>query len=163
MPTKPLRILLLEDVPMDAELIEFELRRANVDFESRCTCTRAGFEEALEDFAPDIVLSDYALPQFDGMAALAVCHARYPTLPFIIVTGSINEETAVRCMKAGATDYLLKSNLARIGPAIEAAIELEQMRTDRIRAESAVRRSAANLRAIFDNAVQGFRLATPAV
>jgi len=154
-----LRILLLEDVPMDAELIEFELRRANVPFESRRVSTRADFESALESFAPDIILSDYTLPQFDGMAALGVARAGRPTLPFIIVTGSINEETAVRCMKAGATDYLLKSNLARIGPAIEAALEREKSRAERRGAELALRRSEANLRAIFDSTVQAFMLA----
>lgn len=159
MPTNPLRILLLEDVPMDAELVEYELRRANVEFESRWVSTRAAFEAALEEFEPDLVLSDYTLPQFDGMAALAACHARYPTLPFIIVTGSINEETAVRCMKAGATDYLLKSNLARIGPAIEAALERESARAERLRAEESLRRSEANLRAIFDSTLQAFVLA----
>ncbi|HEX6090177.1 MAG TPA: response regulator [Gemmatimonadales bacterium] len=159
MPSTPLRILLLEDVPMDAELIEYELRRANIDFESRCVCTRAGFEAALHEFEPDLVLSDYTLPQFDGMEALAACHARYPTLPFIIVTGSINEETAVRCMRAGATDYLLKSNLARIGPAIEAALERESARAERLRAETALHRSEANLRAIFDSTLQAFVLA----
>ncbi len=159
MPTKPLRILLLEDVPMDAELVEYELRRAHVEFESRWVSTRSAFEEALQKFAPDLVLSDYTLPQFDGMEALAACHARYPTLPFIIVTGSINEETAVRCMKAGATDYLLKSNLARIGPAIEAALERESARAERLRAEESLRRSEANLRAIFDSTLQAFVLA----
>ena len=159
MPTTPLRILLLEDVPMDAELVEYELRRASIDFESRCVSTRAAFEEALREFQPDLVLSDYTLPQFDGMEALAACHARYPTLPFIIVTGSINEETAVRCMRAGATDYLLKSNLARIGPAIEAALERESARAERLRAEESLRRSEANLRAIFDSTLQAFVLA----
>jgi len=162
MAPSPLRILMLEDVPMDAELIEYELERASFTCDTRRVDSAAAFDAALREFQPHVVLSDYTLPQFDGMRALAAARAWSPSLPFIIVTGSINEETAVRCMKAGASDYLLKSNLARIGPAIEAALELEQMRTDRIRAESAVRRSAANLRAIFDNAVQGFILATPA-
>ena len=72
--------------------------------------------------APDLILSDYTLPRFDGMTALSLARERAPAVPFLIVTGSVNEETAVGCMKAGATDYLLKSNLARIGPAIEGAL-----------------------------------------
>ncbi|HEX6643375.1 MAG TPA: response regulator [Gemmatimonadales bacterium] len=158
MSASPLRILLLEDVPMDAELIEYELRKANIVFESRRAATRAAFERALAEFGPDVVLSDYSLPQFNGMEALALAHGRSPSLPFIIVTGSINEETAVRCMKAGATDYLLKSNLARIGPAIGAALERESARAEHRRAEAARQRSEANLRAIFDSTLQAFVL-----
>ena len=79
-------------------------------------------------------------------------------MPFLIVTGSVNEETAVGCMKAGATDYLLKSNLARIGPAIEAALARVQSRTEKARAEEALRRSEANLRAIFNTSLQAFVL-----
>jgi PAS domain S-box-containing protein len=82
-------------------------------------------------------------------------------VPFLIVTGSVNEETAVGCMKAGATDYLLKSNLARIGPAIEGALARVQARSEKARAEEALRRSEANLRAIFNNSLQAFVLIDP--
>ncbi|TMC59623.1 MAG: response regulator, partial [Chloroflexi bacterium] len=122
MPAEPLRILILEDVPMDAELVEYELQRSNIPFAARCVDSRDGFLRELDDFRPDLILSDYTLPRFDGMSALALARERAPSVPFLIVTGSVNEETAVGCMKAGATDYLLKSNLARIGPAIEAAL-----------------------------------------
>src|SRR5690242_8275245 len=116
----PLKILMLEDVPMDAELLEFELRRSRIAFEGRRVDNRAAFLEALGSFAPDVILADYTLPGFDGMTALLLAKEAAPITPFIVVTGSINEETAVGCMRAGASDYLLKNNLARIGPAIEA-------------------------------------------
>src|SRR5215207_1176721 len=154
----PLRILILEDVPMDAELVEYELRRSRIPFDARCVDTRADFERELDEFRPDLILSDYTLPRFDGMSALSVARERAPTTPFLIVTGSVNEETAVGCMKAGATDYLLKSNLARIGPAIEGALARVEARTEKARAEAALRRSEANLRAIFNTSLQAFVL-----
>ena len=155
---EPLRILMLEDVPMDAELVTYELGRARIHFEARRVDTRDAFLAQLEAFRPDVILSDYTLPAFDGMAALSLARRYAPDVPFLIVTGSVNEETAVGCMKAGATDYLLKSNLARIGPAIEAAIARLQSRTAKSRAEEALRRSEANLRAIFNNSLQAFVL-----
>jgi two-component system cell cycle sensor histidine kinase/response regulator CckA len=154
----PLRILILEDVPMDAELVEYELRRTRIPFDARCVDTRDEFARELDEFRPDLILSDYTLPAFDGMSALALARERAPTTPFLIVTGSVNEETAVGCMKAGATDYLLKNNLARIGPAIEAALARVESRTEKARAEAALRRSEANLRAIFNTSLQAFLL-----
>ena len=158
MASAPLRILILEDVPMDAELVEYELSRTHIPFDARCVDTRDGFERELDDFRPDLILSDYTLPHFDGMSALSLARERAPTTPFLIVTGSVNEETAVGCMKAGATDYLLKSNLARIGPAIEAALARVESRAEKARAEAALRRSEANLRAIFNTSLQAFVL-----
>src|SRR6478609_5232990 len=151
MPAEPLRVLILEDVPMDAELVEYELARASIPFESRCVDTRDGFLAALDQFRPDLILSDYTLPRFDGMAALGLARERAPSIPFLIVTGSVNEETAVGCMKAGATDYLLKSNLARIGPAIEAALERERAHAEKLRAESALAASERRFRSLVQN------------
>jgi len=146
---------------MDAELVAYELGRAHVPFDAKRVDTREAFLRELENFRPDVILSDYTLPRFDGMAALSLARERAPDVPFLIVTGSVNEETAVGCMKAGATDYLLKSNLARIGPAIEAAIARVQSRSAKSRAEEALRRSEANLRAIFNNSLQAFVLIDP--
>ena len=154
----PLRILILEDVPMDAELVEYELERARVAFEARRVDTRESFLDELQAFRPDVILSDFTLPRFDGMSALSLAREHAPAVPFLIVTGSVNEETAVGCMKAGATDYLLKSNLARIGPAIEGALAKVRARTEKAKAEEALRRSEANLRAIFNNSLQAFVL-----
>jgi PAS domain S-box-containing protein len=158
MTPNPLRVLILEDVPMDAELVEYELGRARIPFEARRVDTREAFLAELEAFRPDVILSDYTLPRFDGMSALSLARDRAPTTPFLIVTGSINEETAVRAMKAGASDYLLKNSLARIGPAIEGAIARERARVEKVRAEEALRRSEANLRAVFNDGIQSFVL-----
>jgi PAS domain S-box-containing protein len=146
-----LKILILEDVPMDAELVEYELGRASIPFLSRRVDSQDSFLRQLEEFQPDVILSDYTLPRFDGMTALSLARARMPSVPFLIVTGSVNEETAVGCMKAGATDYLLKSNLARIGPAIEAALERERARAEKRQAESALAASERRFRSLVQN------------
>jgi two-component system, cell cycle sensor histidine kinase and response regulator CckA len=146
-----LRILILEDVPMDAELVEYELARARIPFLSHRVDSREGFLDALEQFGPDLILSDYTLPRFDGMTALSLARERAPSIPFLIVTGSVNEETAVGCMKAGATDYLLKSNLARIGPAIEAALERCRAHSQKAEAEAALAASERRFRSLVQN------------
>jgi two-component system, cell cycle sensor histidine kinase and response regulator CckA len=151
MPENPLRILILEDVPMDAELLEYELARASIPFLSRRVDSRDAFLNELDQFRPDLILSDYTLPRFDGMTALSLARERAPSIPFLIVTGSVNEETAVGCMKAGATDYLLKSNLARIGPAIEAALERERAHAEKSKAESALAASERRFRSLVQN------------
>jgi two-component system, cell cycle sensor histidine kinase and response regulator CckA len=151
MSENPLRILILEDVPMDAELVEYELERASIPFLSRRVDSQDAFLHELDQFRPDLILSDYTLPRFDGMTALSLARERAPGIPFLIVTGSVNEETAVGCMKAGATDYLLKSNLARIGPAIEAALERERAHAEKTRAESALAASERRFRSLVQN------------
>jgi two-component system, cell cycle sensor histidine kinase and response regulator CckA len=151
MPRDALKILILEDVPMDAELVEYELGRASIPFLSRRVDNREAFLRELDNFRPDLILSDYTLPRFDGMTALSLARERAPSIPFLIVTGSVNEETAVGCMKAGATDYLLKSNLARIGPAIEAAVERERAHAEKIQAESALAASERRFRSLVQN------------
>ncbi len=157
----PLLVLLLEDVAMDAELLEFELKHSGLACEIRRVDSREAYVEALRDFRPDVILSDFSLPQFDGMHALELARAWAVTVPFIVVTGSINEETAVKCMKAGATDYVLKSNLSRIGPAVRTALERERERGERERTQIALRRSEADLRAIFDSTAQALVLLGP--
>ena len=146
-----LRILILEDVPMDAELVEYELERARIPFVAHRVDSREAFLEALGAFRPDVILSDYTLPRFDGMTALSLARERVPSTPFLIVTGSVNEETAVGCMKAGATDYLLKSNLARIGPAIQAALQRERAQAEKILAETALATSERRFRSLVQN------------
>src|SRR2546430_420860 len=123
-----LRILLLEDVPADAALVERHLTKSGLEFVSERVDTRARFEEALRDFVPDIILSDHGLPGFDGSAALQLVRERFPTLPVILVTGSLNEEKAVEFMKAGAADYILKDHLTRLPEAIRRAMRERQLR-----------------------------------
>ena len=103
-----LRILMAEDLPVDAELVQRQLRAAGITFTSRRVDTRDAFLQQLEDFSPDIVLSDYSMPQFTGMEALDLVKEHFPSIPLIIVTGSVNEETAVEIhtVKGGAVSQL---------------------------------------------------------
>ena len=111
-----LRILILEDVPMDAELVEYELGRARIPFLARRVDSREAFLRELDEFQPDLILSDYTLPRFDGMTALSLARERAPSIPFLIVTGSVNEETAVGCMKAGPPTICSRATWPGSGP-----------------------------------------------
>jgi DNA-binding response OmpR family regulator len=105
---KSLRILFVEDLPSDMELAARELKKNGLKFTSLRVETKEEFLKALEEFKPEIIISDYALPSFDGMQALQLSKAHNSTIPFIILTGSMNEDTAVECMKSGADDYVIK-------------------------------------------------------
>ncbi|MEO5373476.1 MAG: ATP-binding protein [Alphaproteobacteria bacterium] len=133
-----MKVLLLEDSAADAELIERSLRKAGLSFSSRHVDNREGFVRALEEFAPDLVLSDYDVTDdFDGLAAVQVVREARPDLPVIIVTGAVGDETAVQLVKAGASDYILKDRLGRLPIAIERALaEVEEARA-RARTEEA--------------------------
>jgi diguanylate cyclase (GGDEF)-like protein/PAS domain S-box-containing protein len=148
-----LRILVLEDVPSDAELEIRELRRAGIQGEWLRVETEAEFREALEGFAPEVVLADYSLPSWNGMEALKVVRSLRLDLPFIIVTGSIDEETAADCIKSGADDYVLKERLARLPHAVRAAREVWVTRLARRKAEEEVRLSHSALEAAADGIV----------
>src|SRR5687768_18063709 len=99
------RVLLVEDQRTDAELIERELRRAQIDFVAHCVETEPDFRKQLEGFRPDVILSDYHLPLFNGALALSIAQQIAPQVPFIFVSGAIGEERAVAALKEGATDY----------------------------------------------------------
>jgi signal transduction histidine kinase len=115
---KELKILLLEDSNLDVELIRATLRK-ELCFKDLHVADKSSYMKALNDFNPDIVLSDYSMPQFNGLEALALLQSSSKDCPFIIVTGAIDEETAVACIKAGADDYLLKDRLLRLPAAIK--------------------------------------------
>lgn len=117
-----LRILIVEDVPTDAEIIQHELKKAGFLPISHVVETRETYVQALAEFNADIIFSDYNLPSFDGMQALLLRQEKLPDIPFILVTGANNEEIAVECMRAGADDYILKENLTRLGQACKAAL-----------------------------------------
>jgi len=125
------RLLLLEDNKDDAELIIREVSLGGFIPDVKIVKTRADFVANLKNFKPDLILADYKLPGYSGLEALEYVKTRYPEIPFIFVTGSLNEETAVECMKNGAWDYVLKANLIRLLPAIENALKLksEQLKT----------------------------------
>ena len=128
MNASPVKILLLEDRPEDADIIVRELRRSGLSIDSRRVESRAAYEDALAVFAPDLILSDYTLPGFDGSEALGIAQDRRPDTPFIFVSGTIGEERAIETLKLGAVDYVLKSNRARLAPAVERALKDAQER-----------------------------------
>lgn len=151
----PLRILIVEDVPSDAELAERELRKSGFQFTSVRVDTKEGFLKALEEFQPHLVISDYAMPEFDGMQALMLSLERDAGLPFIILTGSMNEETAVACMKAGATDYVIKDHLARLPFAVREALETRKNLLEKEAAEKALAENEKRYRQFVETAREG--------
>ncbi len=140
-----IRILMLEDVATDAELVQRELHRAGIAFSALRVQTRNDFERELDDFRPDIVLADYRLPGFDGLSAVRLAHQSHPHVPVIMVTGALGDEGAVDLLKAGARDYVLKDRLSRLGPAIERTLQEEESIRSREAAELAQRKSEAGL------------------
>lgn len=134
-------ILILEDVATDAELIERELRKSDIVFTAKRVETKEAFLKALTEFEPDIVLSDYSLPQFSGLEALRLLKEKETAVPFILITGSLTEEVAVECMKEGADDYILKSSLKRLPSAVLNALEKKEAEREKESALSALRHS----------------------
>jgi len=151
--SESLRVLILEDSPTDAELVKRELGKSEIVFTSKWVDNRDAFLQGLENFVPDIVLSDYTMPQFNGMEAIELVNRRHPSIPVIIVTGSINEETAVECMKAGAADYVIKESLKRLGPAVKGVLEKRQMKEEKERAEEGLIESEKKYRGLFNDAL----------
>jgi PAS domain S-box-containing protein len=143
-----LKILFVEDVPEDAELVKREIKKSGFEFVDKIVETKKDYTDAIQTFKPDIILSDYSLPNFDGMQALQIRQKDAPLIPFILVTGSLNEETAVDIMKAGADDYIIKQNLTRLGPAIKSTLEKKQIIEDKIKAEEALKKSEERYRRI---------------
>ena len=122
-----LRVLLLEDAPSDAELEASMLKRAGIACVSRVVSSERDLLRELDRFDPDLVLSDFSLPGFDGMSALKLVRERRPDIPYIFVSGTMGEERAIDALRQGATDYVLKTNLARLAPAVTRAVrEVEQ-------------------------------------
>src|SRR5262249_22216045 len=126
--TEPLRVLLLEDSPDDATIVTRELRKVAPESDVRRVDSGPEFLEALKTFKPQLILSDHRLAGFSGMHALEAARERAPETPFIFVTGSLDEETAAECVKAGAWDYVLKDKLVRLSSAVKAALELRRTR-----------------------------------
>jgi diguanylate cyclase (GGDEF)-like protein/PAS domain S-box-containing protein len=136
----PLRILILEDAPADAELMIHELRKAGWAVQWHRVHTKDSFIAKLGP-PPEVILADYAVPGFGAVQALELLHARGLSVPLIVVTGSLPDEAAVECMKLGAADYLLKDRLARLPQAIVQALEKARERAEQERADRALRQS----------------------
>lgn len=146
---RAIKVLVLEDVPSDAELMIHELRRSGFDPEWQRVDTEQDYLNSL-DTSLDIILSDYSLPQFDALKALQYLQERQLNIPFIIISGAITEDLAVECMKLGAADYLFKDRQARLGQAVAKALEQKKTRDGRRSAEARARHLNEVLRAIRD-------------
>lgn len=149
--TEELRILILEDVPSDAELEERALREAGMTFTSLRVETREAFDQALDEFKPDVILADYRLPAYSGRDALEYTRRTHPWIPVVIVTGAMGDEAAVELLKLGAKDYVLKDRLARLAPAIRRTLSEEIGIRNRKLAEG-------KYRALFNEAIDGIVL-----
>ncbi|MBA3470847.1 MAG: response regulator [Herpetosiphonaceae bacterium] len=138
---QPLRILHLEDEIIDFEISQITLAKSGLDCVIERAETRAAFETALAERPIDVILADYALPTFDGMAALRIARERYPAIPFIFLSGTLGEEVAITALQQGATDYVLKQRMDRLAPAVRRALREVEQRVERARAEAALRAS----------------------
>src|SRR5256885_4986564 len=128
------RVLMVEDVADDAALVERELHRAGITGATRRVDSERGYREALQSFVPDIILTDHSLPTFGAADALRIALLETPETPVIVVTGSLDEETAAEYIKAGAADYVVKHHLERVGPAVLRALDLRRARAGQARA-----------------------------
>jgi len=134
--TSPLRVLHLEDNANDAELLQAALESEGIVSDVTRVETRVDFLAALEQGGFDVVLADYTLPSFDGLSALNLARETCPDVPFIFVSGTLGEEVAIEALKIGATDYVLKERLSRLGPSVRRALREAKERDDRKRAEA---------------------------
>jgi signal transduction histidine kinase/FixJ family two-component response regulator len=132
----PLRVLHLEDDARDTELVQAALEGEGIQSELTRVEREQDFLAALKRESLDLILADYTLPSFDGLSALRIAQQDSPDVPFIFVSGTLGEDVAIEALKTGATDYVLKTRLARLGPAVNRALREARERSDRKRAEA---------------------------
>jgi len=149
------RILMLEDNPYDAELIKNELGKLNLNFDFRLTDNLYDFNNKLEEFKPDIILSDYLIPNFSGLAGLEIAKEKLPDVPYIFVSGHIGEDRAIEALKKGATDYVLKDKLAKLLPTIKRVLKEIDELNSRKSAELSLKQFEENYGNLFDNNLAG--------
>jgi PleD family two-component response regulator len=159
---KPLRILILEDRPVDAELVIRELRKAGLEFVPNIATTETEFLDKLRDQPPQLILADYSLPGYDGLSALAAAQEQCPETPFIFVSSALGEERAIETLHRGATDYVLENRLARLGLAVRRA--LRKRDETRMRKEADQQRLAAetSFHKLFEQSPEGIVVVDPA-
>jgi putative nucleotidyltransferase with HDIG domain len=155
----PLNVLILEDRPADAEILLHELRRTGYDPDWRRIETETDYITCLDPNL-DIILADYNLPQFDALHALYLLQKSKLDIPFIVVTGSI-EEVAIECMKQGASDYLLKDRLGRLGQAVERALQQKRLRKEKRQAEQEIQESQQFLESVLESIQDGISVLNP--
>lgn len=146
-----LRILNLEDNERDADLNQAMISARWPKCKLRRVDTREDFLAALEEGNFDLILSDYTMPGFSGMDALTLAHEKHPEIPFLFVSGTIGEDTAIEALKNGATDYVLKHRLMRLIPVVDRALHEADERAERERAEEAMRQSEHKYRVLFES------------
>lgn len=147
-----LKILLLEDLDSDAQLIMLNLRKMERKISIKHASNEEEFKDFLDDFKPHAIISDYSLPQYTGMDALTFVRGKNSIIPFILCTGRINEETAVACIKAGADDYVLKDSMSRLVHALEVVLENKELIIEKIKDREQLQKSEENFRALAENA-----------
>src|ERR1700686_66707 len=135
---RPLRVLHLEDSPRDAEMVRHKLDVEGVSCDILLASSKDSFEAALTREPFDLILSDYNLPGYDGVTALQQSQAIQPDVPVILISGTVGEEQAVKCLQIGATDYLLKDRLDRLAPAVQRALQEAETRRTRKHTEQAL-------------------------
>jgi len=138
---KLIRILFVEDLPSDVDLAVLELRKEKLIFEYTTVCTRRHLIRALKKFKPDLIISDYMMPSFNGLQALKEVKKFNPEIPFILCTGSVNEETAVECIKSGADDYIIKEHMTRLPFAVKEVLEQHRIQSDKRASELLLKES----------------------
>ena len=139
------RVLILEDSVSDADLIEFELQESGFDLTTKRVMKENEFVQALQEFSADLILSDYDLPQYNGALALAEAKRKCPEVPFILVTGAVGEDRAIEMLTNGAKDYVMKSRLHRLVPAVQRAFAEVAEQRARKQAEEALREAYKDL------------------
>jgi PAS domain S-box-containing protein len=144
------RILILEDVPLDLELIEAELKRDGISFVSRCVEEEEDYRREIIEFQPEIILADHSLPHFDGISAMYIAQDISPETPFIFVSGQMGEEFAVEMLKKGATDYVLKHNLSKLGHSVIRALKEAEEHRNKKQADERLAKSEKKYRALFE-------------
>ena len=154
---RPLTILIVEDSPEDAELLVAQLRRTSFEPQWKRVETEPDFLAGLKNL-PDIILSDYSMPQFGGLRAVELLKQSGLNIPFILISGTVGEDVAVEAMKYGATDYLLKDRIARLGPAVERALREARERTEHEKLKTEVTLRERRLNSFFTRAPAGLVL-----
>ncbi len=153
---RPLKILLLEDSKADADLIQRQLTREKMHCEFHLTTGKTDFLKALNEYSPDVILSDHSLPQFNSTDALKLARLKLPNIPFIMVTGAVSEEFAANIIKQGADDYILKDRMARLPAAIAAALKQRRVEKEKQDTAEQLKENEKKYRTLVERVSDGF-------
>jgi PAS domain S-box-containing protein len=156
--TKTLRILLVEDNEDDAGMVNHLLKKSNLVFTMKIVSTKPDFNKFLEEYWPDIIISDHSLPNFSSLEALRLTKKKNPMLPFILVTGTVSEEFAAEIIREGADDYILKGNMKRLPTAVENALNQKRIENERNIAIELLRKSEEHFRKLIENSSDIFAI-----